>query len=99
MKYMVLTQDDQDEIMQQFLEAQERDLFCFRVNLERYDNIIKSSVSAAFGKRITQLRAETLSRIEEVEAIISASDAQIPPAERLSAAKARVAAKTTQITK
>ncbi len=94
MAYKVLTQEDQDEIMFQFLEAQERDQFCHTINLERYNKILADkAVNGAFRKRIEDLKGQTVSRLAEVEAIIKSSETQIPEKARLEAAKVRIQAK------
>lgn len=91
--YDILTDDEKDEIVVDFLRAQERDHFCHSLNLERYDGMLASLPEGAFKTRIQQLRAETLDRIGEVEAIIKKTRPQLPPAARVTAARQRIEAK------
>ena len=93
MSYKILTQDEQDEIIVSFLHAQERDEFCHQLNLARFDQMLSSLPEGKYKERITQLRNETNERLNEVTSIIAATQAQIPPKERVDAATARIAAK------
>lgn len=93
-EYKILTQDARDEIVVEFLEAQERDLFCHRINLERYDGMIKDLPEGKWKKRVTELRAETVERIAEVSSIIKGTVTQLPSAERITAAKTRLVEKS-----
>jgi len=92
-EYSVLSQDEQDDIVVSFMEAQERDLFSHRLNLERFDKMLSSLPEGKWKSRISDLRAETASRIAEVESIITATKGQLPTAGRIEAAKSRLQAK------
>lgn len=91
--YKCLSQEEQDEILVTFLKAQEMDLYCHQINLERYDAMLKALPDGEFRSRIQQLRDETESRIAEVTSILEATVAQLPPPDRLQAAVARVTQK------
>lgn len=93
-QFQVLSQDEQDDIMTNFLLAQERDLFCHQTSLARYDAMLVSLPDGPFKTRIQGLRTDTQSRIDEVNAIIAASQNQIPPSERLQAAMSRLSSTT-----
>lgn len=95
--FKVLSQEDQDEILVEFLEAQERDLFCHQINLERYQEMLETLEPGPWRDRILQLKQETESRLEEVESIIEATLRQLPPPERLEAAKQRVKEKRARL--
>jgi hypothetical protein len=89
--YRFLTRDEQDDMIVATMRAQELDLFTHRVNLERYRAIAASRL------RDTQLRRNVeqeipvlVARIEDVEAIIAAVEAQMPPPARAAAAFERL---------
>jgi len=91
--YKVLDQDTRDDIIVEFFEAQERDLHCFLLNKERYEAMLEHLEDGPFRKRIEKLLAETNQRIAEVEAIIAATEKQLPGSDRIAAAKQRLQAK------
>ena len=93
MPYLLLSDDEQDEILAGFLLAQERDKFSHTVNQERYDALLTSLSPGPFLQRIQRLREETNSRLEEVNAIIANTIRQLPTPARLDAAIARLRAK------
>jgi hypothetical protein len=97
MPYNVLSQDEQDEIIVAFMQAQERDLFCHQLNLERYNRMLETLADGEFKSHITKLRDETAKRLAEVQAIIAATECQLPPQERIEAAKTRIASKERRI--
>lgn len=98
--YQVLTQDEQDDILTEFLHVQEQDLFCHNLNRERYENILadKDLEAGAFKNRITDLYNTTLDRINEVTTIINSSLKQLPPADRLAASISRLQTKKLTMT-
>lgn len=87
-QFKVLSEEERDRILVEFLEAQERDLFCHYVNLERYDEMLRTLPPGEWRNHIAKLREETAKRLEEVESIIAATLPQLPPEERLERAKA-----------
>lgn len=92
--YQLLTQDEQDDMLAQTLLAQERDLFMHTVNRERYQAIIEDQQTPAeFLERVITLRNETDGRLAEVGAIVRALNLQLPPPERLEAARTRILAR------
>lgn len=92
-RYEFLSQEERDEILVGYFLAQERDLFCHRTNLERFDAMLKKLEPGPWRDRITQLREETLQRIKEVESLIEATRPQLPPPERLERIKQTLLAK------
>lgn len=91
MAYLVLTQDEQDDMIVQTLLAQERDHFAHTLNQERYAEILKSRpADDPFAVRVQQLHDETVSRLAEVNAIVDALTPQLPDAGRIVAAVARI---------
>ncbi len=48
MAYTVLTQDEQDDILIQFMQAQERDHFAHTINEARYTQMLKTLPDGAF---------------------------------------------------
>ncbi len=93
MSYEILSQEEQDEIIVSYLHAQERDEFCHQLNMARFDAMLPSLPAGKFKERIAQLRNDTQERLVEVTGIKTATLAQLPPKERVDAAKARIAAK------
>ena len=90
-EYKTLSQEEMDEIVVDFLKAQERDLFCHEINLARYEEMLKVLPPGPWRDRITQLRDETIQRKAEVESIIAAT--QVPNKQRIEAALKRIKAK------
>jgi hypothetical protein len=88
--YSILSQDEQDDIVVDFMHAQERDKFCHELNLDRYDTILKAAEDGPWKKRVEDLRKETISRLAEVNSIIGATRKQLPPDARINAAKSRL---------
>ena len=88
--FIVLNEEEQDDIIVSFMQAQERDKFCHELNLSRYEAMLTTELRDDFRNKITQLKDETLSRLEEVDAIIAATRAQIPNSSRINAAKTRL---------
>jgi hypothetical protein len=95
--YKLLTDDEKDEIMAAFIHAQERDLYCHTLGLERYNEILKNVAEGPWKKRIQALQREVILRLAEVESIITATTPQLPSSERLAAAKDRLAAKNAAV--
>ncbi len=92
--YQVLSQDEQDDIIISFMLAQERDKYCHELSLQRYATMLKTLGAGEWHDRISKLQAETVSRLAEVNSIIDATRAQMPPLDRIAVAKARLVAKT-----
>ena len=92
MAFEILTDDDRDETIVNFMKATEADLHCHNINLARYDVILLLEISPEFREDIEGKRTETLSRIEEVQAISDASVtlAQLPERGRIDSALARI---------
>nr|WP_297805374.1 hypothetical protein [Tepidiforma sp.] len=82
-----------DDIVVEFLKAQERDLFVHNLNRKRFENMLQTLPPGEFRQRIQQLKAETEQRISEVDTIIRATANQLPPQTRLQAAAQRIAAR------
>jgi Flp pilus assembly CpaF family ATPase len=92
-QYVLLTEDERDDVVVEFYAAQERDLFCHRLNRNRYAAMLATLKESDFRDRVVKLAAETDARIKEVEAIIAATLSQLPSGERLQAAADRIVAK------
>ena len=88
--YSVLTDDEKDDIIVNFTRAQERDHYCHSINLERYDEMLKTLPTGDFRNDIEKRKADTQSRIAEVEKILEATAAQMPDAARIEAAMQRI---------
>jgi len=100
--YKLLTDDDKDEIMAQFLLAQERDIYCHEVNVVRFEKMIAKLKerddfdeikNKQFYKLLERNTSDTKDRIVEIEAIIECSDKDMPSIERMKKAMERVKAK------
>lgn len=57
----------------EFLLSQERDYDSHVINKARYETILATEPAGAFRDRITQLLAETNSRIKEIESIVNST--------------------------
>jgi hypothetical protein len=88
--YVLLRQDEIDEMIAQTLLANERDLAMHRLNRERYEAMLPMLAEGAWKERIAKLLAETEDRIGEVLSILDATRSQAPDAARLSAALQRL---------
>lgn len=93
MAYQVLTQDDMDETIVDYMKATERDLHCHLINVERYDAILLLDITPDHRSNIEGRRTETLSRIEEVQAIFDATVPQMPSRARIDGALVRIKAR------
>ena len=89
-QFKVLEQNEQDDIIVSFLLTQERDKYCHQLNLNRYDEILKTLSDGKWKKKITMLRIESAERLAEVDSIIAATERQLPPDKRFQAAKSRL---------
>ena len=91
--YSILFQHKADDVVVAFLHAQEYERYCHILNKQRYESILQQPiVSDAFNQRIAQLLRETNQRIAEVESILAATTAQLPPQDRIDASRARLIA-------
>lgn len=72
MEYKRLKDAEKDEILNDFLLAQERDHHCHTINAERYRKILGDSSlpDGEFKERVKKLLLETLERLREIELII-----------------------------
>lgn len=86
----LMTQDEKDEIVVEFFLAQERDSYCHTLNLERYDQMLQGLPEGEWRKRIEQLRADTVKRLQEVNSIMAATERQMPPKARIDQALLRM---------
>ena len=86
--YSLLDADEQDDLVVEFMRAQQRDHHSHTINLARYNTMLAGALPPAFRQRIEELRAETLERLAEVGAIMSATE--LPPDARRTAALARI---------
>ncbi|KKN16221.1 hypothetical protein LCGC14_0978140 [marine sediment metagenome] len=90
MDYQIMTVDEQDDIKVSFLLSQERDAYCHGLNLERYDAMLGTLEDGKWKTRVAKLRDETVERLGEVTSTIEATLPQMPPAQRIQAAKLRL---------
>ena len=67
-----------NKIKIEYLEAQERDHWVHQLNKARYETMLPTLSDGVFKNRVLQLLAETNSRIEEVEAIVIATQSTLP---------------------
>ncbi|MBA7557137.1 hypothetical protein ES705_49871 [subsurface metagenome] len=88
-EYLVLSQDEQDDIIVSFMLGQERDKYCHELNLQRYTEMLKTLEAGEWRDRVSKLKSETVSRLAEVNSIINVTKPQMPPLERITAAKQR----------
>jgi hypothetical protein len=93
MAYLVLSQDEQDDIIVQFLGAQERDQFCHALNQTRYEAMGPALPDGDFKTRVQNLLETTIKAKAEVESIIAETTKQLPDQARIDAAIARVKGK------
>lgn len=93
MEYEVLSQDERDEIVVDFMRAQERDHFAHSINKERYAGLLEDLPEGEFKERVRGLAAETDSRLAEVEAIITRTRPQLPAKAARDAALSRMMAR------
>jgi DNA-directed RNA polymerase subunit F len=92
-QYQVLTQDEQDDIVVEFMKAQERDLFCHQINAERYEKMLRTLPAGDWKTRVEKLHKDTKARMAEVSSIIEGTKPQMPLATRLAAATKRLSSK------
>jgi hypothetical protein len=92
-EFLLLSQEERDEMLAATLLAQERDLFMHRANKERFGRILANGATGEFRQRVQQLHDETNQRISEVTQIIEALKPELPPVTRLKAAAERIKAR------
>ena len=92
MNYDLISQEEQDNMLVQTLRSQQMDHYVHSLNAARYRSIIASAADGPWKGRITEMLAETESRIGEVESIVAALLPQMPPEGRKVAAVARIKA-------
>ena len=66
------------KVLVEFLEAQERDHYVHIKNKERYTNLLLTVPEGAYKIRLQKLLADVNEKIEQVEAIIEVTQAQLP---------------------
>ena len=88
--YLVLGEDEQDDIVVSFMLAQERDKYCHELNIARYEAMLAKLGPGQWRDRISKLRDESTQRLSEVNSIIEESKIQMPPKARIDAAKIRI---------
>ena len=93
MAYLVLTVDEQDEVLTAFMLSQERDAFTHGVNQQRYTAMLTALPPSPFRDHVLRLLTQTNSRIEEVGAVITHTTPQMPTPARIASAITRLKAK------
>lgn len=89
--YDLLTQDEMDEMLVEYMRAQQRDHFLHSINLQRAREVVAMlPAESPFRAHMEQFAADTESRIQEVESLIRATEAQMPPQERRVAALEKI---------
>lgn len=88
--YVLLTEEEKDDITVSFLKSQERDMYCHEVNIERYNTMLPTLPEGDFKKRIQHLLNDENKRKTEIESIIVATVPKLPSKERVAAAKIRL---------
>ncbi len=66
-------------VLVEFLEAQERDHFVHIKNKERYTALLLTLPDGAYKTLVQKRLTEVNKKIEEVEAVITATQEQLPP--------------------
>lgn len=89
-RYKVLDPEEQDDAIVATLLAQERDLHAFLADKARLERMLASGISGTWRAHIERRLQEVNERIEQVGSIIEAMQAELPPPERLTAAKQRI---------
>lgn len=106
MAYVVLTPDEQDEIIVQTLKAQEHDHFCHTMNVQRYTDILTSFPAVPdaeatlplregdpFHVRIAKLLRTEQAALDQVTVIVDKTARQLPSQARIDAARQRLTAR------
>jgi hypothetical protein len=98
MEYKILSQEEKDRIVVEFMLAQERDHFCHTINKERYENILADPLLKAgtFKANIEKLKADTESRLVEVEKIIINTIPQLPTQLEIDVIKEKIILETVK---
>jgi hypothetical protein len=92
--YHILSEDEKDDMIASTLLSQERDDFSHATNIDRYEEMLKDpNMPAKFRSRVEELLSETRNRLAEVRTIENALEKELPAANRLNAAVARLHAK------
>jgi hypothetical protein len=66
------------KVLVEFLEAQERDHYVHIKNKDRYTNLLVTAPEGAYKIRLQRLLADVNEKIEQVEAVINVTQAQLP---------------------
>jgi hypothetical protein len=95
MEYKIITQDEQDEHLVNFLRAQETDHYLHQINIDRYEQIIadETITDQNFKSRIAALIVTERAALAQVAKIIEHTADQVPTKERIDAAVSRLTAK------
>lgn len=89
--YDLLTQDEMDEMVVEYMKAQQRDHFLHTINLQRArEAVAMLPADAPFRAHMAKFAEDTESRIQEVESLIRATEAQMPPQARRDAALEKI---------
>jgi hypothetical protein len=78
MNYIVLNEDEKNEILINTLLAQERDHFCYERNVERYTNLIPTLPEGEYKDKISALLITEQKALENTEATLAHTQAQLP---------------------
>lgn len=89
-KFKVLDPAEQDDTIVATLLAQERDLHAFLADKARLERMLANGITGAWRTQIERRLQEVNERIEQVVSIIEAMQEELPPSNRLQAAKQRI---------
>lgn len=84
MDYKTISQEEKDKALVSFLKGQEMDLFLANINKDRYRELLKNDkISQGFREKIEKLLESTLLQITDVEAVVEATEKQLPSKRRI----------------
>lgn len=90
MAFLILTKEEQDEILVDYMRAQERDLFSHQINMQRFETILAMQIEEGWREKVKGLRDEAASCMSEVQGIIDATALQLPSQTRIDVALAAI---------
>lgn len=92
-EFITLTQDERDDQIVSFYANQERDKHSHEINITRFEAMLTTLTDGAFKNQIQTLLNQTRSRLAEVNAIINATQSQLPSEERIQSSLTRLRSK------
>lgn len=92
-KYQFLTDDQQDERMVATFHAQEASHHSHAMNVERYTDMLTTLKDGPFKERIAALLITEQEALDQHEALLAATEKQLPESARAETAMNRLAVK------